>query len=157
MSNPLNSHQKNLRKGRYSQDNQIYHVTTTTLNREPIFNDFHTARILINILKTSDALNQTNTLVFVVMPDHIHWLFQLNQTQLLSKLVQSIKSISARTIGKPIWQSGYYDHALRKDEGIQTIARYIVANPIRAGLVNKVGDYPHWDAMWLQERCTYHN
>ncbi|MFV3290267.1 transposase, partial [Pseudomonas sp. NY11955] len=29
------------------------------------------------------------------------------------------------------------------------VARYIVANPIRAGLVSRVGDYPHWDAVWL--------
>lgn len=149
MSNSPTPHQQNLRKGRYSQHNQIYHVTATTLNRELIFNDFKTARILINILKTSDTLNQTITLAFVVMPDHIHWLFQLNQTKPLSKLVQSIKSIIAHQIGMPIWQPGYYDHALRKDEDIQTVARYIVDNPIRAGLVQKVADYPHWDAVWL--------
>jgi len=29
------------------------------------------------------------------------------------------------------------------------IARYIVANPLRAGLVSRVGDYPLWDACWL--------
>jgi putative transposase len=29
------------------------------------------------------------------------------------------------------------------------IARYIVANPLRAGLVAKVGDYALWDACWL--------
>ena len=49
----------------------------------------------------------------------------------------------------PIWQAGYYDHALRIEEDIQTVARYIVANPIRAGLVQKIADYPHWDAVWL--------
>ena len=83
------------------------------------------------------------------MPDHIHWLFQLNHKQSLSKLIQGIKSISARAFGKPIWQSGFYDHAIRKDEDIVNIARYIIVNPIRAGLVKRVGDYPHWDAVWL--------
>jgi len=29
------------------------------------------------------------------------------------------------------------------------VARYIVANPLRAGLVESVRDYPHWDAIWL--------
>jgi putative transposase len=142
-------HQKNLRKGRYSSDNQIYHITTTTLSRVPVFKDFYAARMLVNILKTSDELNNTSTLAFVVMPDHIHWLFQLNQKQSLSKLIQGIKSISSRAYGKPIWQTGYYDHAIRKDEDIVNIARYIIANPIRAGLVKRVGDYPHWHAVWL--------
>jgi hypothetical protein len=29
------------------------------------------------------------------------------------------------------------------------LARYVVANPVRAGLVQRVGQYPHWDAIWL--------
>jgi len=28
-------------------------------------------------------------------------------------------------------------------------ALYIVANPLRAGLVERLGDCPHWDAVWL--------
>ena len=28
-------------------------------------------------------------------------------------------------------------------------ARYIIANPIRAGLVEKARNYSHWDAIWL--------
>lgn len=141
--------QNNLRKGRYSQENQIYHITTTTLNRAPIFKDIIKARIIINVLMKSDKLNKTSTLAFVVMPDHIHWLFQLNHSHLLSKVIQSIKSISAHLIGQPIWQSGFYDHAIRKDEDIQNVARYIVANPIRAGIITKIGNYPHWDAIWI--------
>jgi hypothetical protein len=29
------------------------------------------------------------------------------------------------------------------------MARYVVANPLRAGLVKRLGDYPLWDAIWL--------
>ena len=29
------------------------------------------------------------------------------------------------------------------------LARYVVANPLRAGLVEKLGDYPLWDAVWV--------
>ncbi|MGB7814803.1 MAG: hypothetical protein WBL28_00460 [Methylotenera sp.] len=64
-------------------------------------------------------------------------------------MIQVIKFTSAHIIGKPIWQPGFYDHAIRKDEDIVAIARYIIANPIRAGLVKRVGDHPHWDAVWL--------
>jgi REP element-mobilizing transposase RayT len=48
-----------------------------------------------------------------------------------------------------LWQEGYHDHALRQEEDIKQIARYIVANPLRAGLVQSVADYPLWDAIWL--------
>jgi REP element-mobilizing transposase RayT len=143
------SHQKDLRKGRFSQQNQIYHITFTTINREQVFKDFDKARIVINMLKQSDQLQQTNTLAFVVMPDHIHWLMQLLEKQTLGNVVKAIKSKNTIQLGQKIWQAGFYDHAIRKDEDIQNIARYIVANPIRAGLVTKVGDYPHWDAIYL--------
>jgi hypothetical protein len=32
---------------------------------------------------------------------------------------------------------------------LQSVARYIVANPVRAGLVRRVQDYPLWDALWV--------
>ncbi len=145
---PIN-HQKDLRKGRISAPNQIYHITTTSKNRSPIFSNYIHARLLINCMKKSDALNYTKTLAFVVMPDHLHWLIQLNQGASLANVIKSMKSESAKKLGQPVWQKGYYDHAIRKEEDIQSIARYIVANPIRAGLVKKIGDYPHWDAIWL--------
>jgi len=145
----LTKHQKDLRKGRYSLANQIYHITTSTKNRTLIFSKFVNARLLISTMRQADALNYTKTLAFIVMPDHVHWLLQLTEGVSLSKVIKSVKSESAKAIGQPIWQAGFYDHAVRKDEDIQTIARYIVANPIRAGLVTKVGDYSHWDAVWL--------
>jgi putative transposase len=48
-----------------------------------------------------------------------------------------------------LWQKGYHDRAIRREEDLLAVARYIVANPLRAGLVKRVGDYPLWDAVWL--------
>jgi putative transposase len=56
-----------------------------------------------------------------------------------------ITSIGKARYGK----KAFYDHAVRKDEDVQGIARYIVANPLRAGLVKHIGYYPLWDAIWL--------
>jgi len=88
------------------------------------------------------------------MPDHLHWLVELSDVD-LSRLVLRVKSCSAialnRALGQcgRLWQKGFHDHALRKDEDLRAVARYVVANPLRAGLVDSVGDYPHWDAPWL--------
>jgi REP element-mobilizing transposase RayT len=94
-------------------------------------------------------------LCFVVMPDHVHWLMHLLEGQSLGTLMQATKSSSARMLNRhfnrngKFWQSGYHDHALRRDDNVRASARYIVANPIRAGLVRSVRTYPHWDATWL--------
>ncbi len=83
------------------------------------------------------------------MPDHLHWLFALGEKQDLSGVVSTAKSNSGRTLGGSIWQPGFHDRAIRKEEDVLPAARYLVANPLRAGLVRRVGDYPFWYAMWL--------
>ena len=70
-------------------------------------------------------------------------------------MLHSLKSVSAKQINAHLgrtgrfWQDGFHDHALRKEENVIEAARYIVANPLRAGLVSSVADYPHWDAVWV--------
>ncbi len=88
------------------------------------------------------------------MPDHLHWLFRLDEDS-LSTVVQRVKSVSSREIcatagcSGPIWQKGFHDRALRRDEDIRAVAKYVVANPLRAGIVKTLRMYPLWDAMWL--------
>ena len=48
-----------------------------------------------------------------------------------------------------VWAAGYHDRALRAEVDIPHVARYLVLNPVRAGLVARVGDYPFWDAVWI--------
>jgi REP element-mobilizing transposase RayT len=88
------------------------------------------------------------------MPDHLHWLLVLEEED-LATVVRRMKSRSARAVNRMLhregrlWQKDYYDHGVRRDEDLRRLARYIVANPLRAGLVENVGDYPLWDAVWL--------
>ncbi|MCG8394976.1 MAG: transposase [Pseudomonadales bacterium] len=138
-----------LRKGRTSIPGQIYLVTTTTRDRKPVFRDFDAACHLCRVIRRMDGLRASRTLCFVVMPDHIHWLFELKDRLTLSKVVHLMKSNSARAIGRPIWQPGFHDRAIRREEDLLAVARYIVANPLRAGLTSSVREYPYWDAIWL--------
>lgn len=137
-----------LRKGRYSESGQIYLVTTVTHKRVAVFDQLTEARLLISTIREDARRGSHQTLAFVVMPDHLHRLLQLKQGS-LSSLVGRVKSISARRLGGQVWQEGFHDHALRQEEDLVALARYVVANPLRAGLVERLGDYPHWDAIWL--------
>ena len=94
-------------------------------------------------------------LAWVLMSDHAHWLIQLGETEGLESLVSRLKGNSARkanaALGRrgPVWQRGFFDRALRSDDDLQVVARYVIANPLRAGLVQRIGDYPYWNAAWL--------
>jgi putative transposase len=49
-----------------------------------------------------------------------------------------------------VWHSAYHDHAARRHESLHAAARYLLANPLRAGLVSSIGAYPYWDCVWLR-------
>ena len=149
MSNAEKPHGKNLRKGRVSLPNHAYLVTIVTAHREPFFTAFTQARIAVQCFHDKNVVRHAQTLAFIVMPDHVHWLLQLGENRSLSGVVRLYKSKVSINLHQRIWQRGFHDHALRNDEDIPGIARYIVANPLRSGLVTSVGDYPHWDAIWL--------
>ena len=88
-------HGKDLRRGRVSLPGQVYHVTTVTLGRQPIFSDLRAARLLINALREAQVRGEATTLAFVIMPDHMHWLLQLAEETSLSGLVGAVKAVTA--------------------------------------------------------------
>lgn len=136
-----------LRRGRFSCEGQIYHITITCKKRYPYFNDPILARHAVLCLKRLTP--EASTLAFVIMPDHIHWLMQLNQIKSLSETVRLFKIMVTKKTGVSVWQKGYHDHALRKEETVVDVARYIVLNPVRAGLCKSVRQYPWWDYVYL--------
>ena len=144
-----------LRKGRFSEEGRVYFVTIVTQNRNTHFTEFHLARSVIQELRLLHDEQKIYSFAWVVMPDHLHWLFQLNDNEELSNIINLLKGRFSRKVNKILnkkgkfWQPAYYDHALRKDEDIKKVARYIVANPLRAGLVDRIEEYPHWDAEWM--------
>lgn len=140
---------RNLRRGRVSLDGQIYLITLVTLDRSRIFDDFYAARQAVRAMHQPSVRAAVETLAFVVMPDHVHWLLQLQAGMRLGEAVRRFKAIVSVRLGRSVWQRGFHDHALRHDEDLVGVARYVVANPVRAGLVRRVGDYAHWDAVWL--------
>ena len=82
------------------------------------------------------------------MPDHAHLLVEgMTSRADLRRFIKLAKQrsggIHARSYGGPLWQEGYYDRVLRDGDDILAIARYLLNNPIRAGLVTRPIDYPH--------------
>ena len=97
-------------------------------------------------------------LCWVLMPDHWHGLLQLRAGAELGAEIRRFKSVSARVLNLqlgragPLWAAGFHDHALRGEVDMLSAARYLVGNPLRASLVDRVGDYPFWNAVWLSDR-----
>jgi REP element-mobilizing transposase RayT len=148
------AHSHDLRRGRCSIRGQPYHLRFSIRDRKPLLRELVPARVLVRTLREMDTAGCTRTLAFMVMPDHVHWLCVLRARTRLDPVVHWVKGTSARRIhlalgrSGPLWQSGYFDRAIRSDRELLPTARYIVANPLRAGLVEHIGDWPFWDVAW---------
>mgnify|MGYP001815378511 FL=1 len=85
-------------------------------------------------------------LAFCVMPDHVH-VIVLNRKHPLQSVVRLIKRETTQAlwrlgVPRPLWQRGYYDHAIRRNEGLFKTIRYVLMNPVRAGLAEDWREYP---------------
>ena len=143
-----------LRIGRTSQNNQLYLLTAVTKDRTPFFADWRVGRLLVRQFRLAQLEGRVESLAWVVMPDHFHWLVQLKNCT-LADLMLATKSRCALDVNAylgrrgGLWQRSFHDHVIHREEDLLPAARYIVANPLRAGLVRRVHDYPLWDAVWL--------
>jgi REP element-mobilizing transposase RayT len=144
-----------LRRGRLPLPGQVYHVTVATRDRTAWFSNFHVACETVRAFRAPAVLDDAVLLAWVLMPDHVHWLLEAGEATPIEKAVARMKSVSAvranRILARagPLWYPSFHDRALRNEDDLRAMARYIVANPLRAGLVEHIGDYPFWDCVWL--------
>lgn len=140
-------HSRDLRRGRISQRGQIYLVTTRCHSGQKPFADLFLGHIVVDEICYLDNAGVSRTFAYVVMPDHLHWLFELNIDDSLSRVVGRLKGRAARRINlarkktMSVWQPGFHDHALRRIENLHEAGYYIFENPVRAGLVKHRDDY----------------
>ena len=136
-----------LSAGRIVEPGAIYSVTTVTLRRLPILGGDAASCVAYEISEC-ERQGRVTSIAWVVMPDHLHWLFELQQGD-LATVMRQMKSLSARKIQAssagigPVWQAGYYDHRVRGGEDLRAQAEYILQNPVRAGLIQPGEQFMH--------------
>ena len=76
---------------------------------------------------------------YMIMPDHIHMIIRLENgtmwasspTNRIATIVRSLKTLTTKEIGEPIFQRSYYDHVIRNQQDYNEIWEYIDTNPLR--------------------------
>lgn len=98
--------------------------------------------------------------IAVVMPDHVHMIFtplvnvEAAEIYSLAEIMDAVKGASAHRVNKVlgrrgrVWQTESFDHVLRSSENLDAKTAYLLANPVRAGLVDRREDYP-----WLWQKA----
>jgi putative transposase len=127
----------------------LYFFTACTAGRRALLGNTQAYDCLRDIWQRSAALDGWCVGRFVLMPDHVHF-FALPSSEAKTRADwhKTWKSISSRRIANeqgvtpPVWQSDVFDHLLRRAESYREKWDYVRHNPVRAGLVAQVDEWP---------------
>jgi putative transposase len=128
---------------------RTFFATTKTHAGRRLLQSERNATLLIDVLRSYMAAGKFSVLDFVVMPDHVHLLLSVRGGTTIEKAMQLIKGrFSYRLkhecgyLGE-VWQVGFSESRADDVESFERYQRYIAQNPVKAGLAERVGEYPY--------------
>ena len=131
----------------YCQAGRIFLVTVSTSPRRPIFSEPGLAYECIELLHAVVKKSGTRVYAYCLMPDHAHLLVEISLEVPLPAMIRSWKSLCyqarrRRGDAEKFWQRSFWDRGIRCEEDLVRAVQYVLANPVRAGLVDEAGEWP---------------
>ena len=145
---PVHKHLARLEEVWFEQP--IFFVTTCTKGRRRELANEAIHRICLETWQTGEQRHGWIIGRYVVMPDHVHFFCAPKRDVCkLDRFVGSWKEWTAKFAHRqmglvlPLWQEEFFDHVLRSSENYDQKWEYVRSNPVRAGLVAAVEDWPY--------------
>ncbi len=135
-----------LTKARVSVPHGRYFVTCCAVRPTNALTTPEVAEKILSAWHELESCHDIQLMTGTIMPDHVHMLFKLGDRLGIGQVIGKLKSITkpALLAGHTSWQSNYFEHRLRPDEGASAYARYIFLNPYRAGFISHRDGWPYW-------------
>ncbi len=130
----------------YSNPSQAFSLTICTKERKRIFvPSAFTDEVYISF--SGWLAKRCNLIAASILPDHVHLLLaplEMSLATLIAVWKRHVNMIAKRYgFPQPLWQASFYDHGVRREEGLSRIGHYILANPARLGLCERWDEYPY--------------
>ena len=129
-------------------DTGCYHVIAHGNNRQRLFVDHAAFLFLRECLRTAKTRYPFKLYHYCLMSNHIHALMQIVEGQHLPWVMQVVlqkfgRWFQHRTayVGH-VWQGRYKSPLVKNERYFLEVGRYMERNPLRAGLVTDLRDYP---------------
>ena len=134
------------RRAREKSRTNIYHVMLRGINRQTIFEDDEDMSVFVKELKRCKQKSDFRLYAFCLMPNHVHLLMETSREPL--EII--FKRLGSRYAG---WYNRKYERAghlfqdrfrsekVETDLYFRTVLRYILQNPMKAGLEKLPGTY----------------
>jgi putative transposase len=130
------------------------HVTTRGVRRARIYSDEFDCVGWLRILERAVERFEWRCHAYCLMPNHFHLLIELTQPTLAVGMKHLNQSYAQRVNLRyehtgHVFEAPYHATLIETDEHLVTACRYVVSNPVRAGLCAEAGEWP-----WSSFRAT---
>jgi REP element-mobilizing transposase RayT len=135
----------------YADTESLFHVTIHTHPEVGALRGVVRSAIWGVVMEQATAA-RVQLVAACLMPDHLHMLVRPGDQDLL-RFLNVFKSWATRRSWAaghrgPLWQPGMWDRTVRGGDDFAVTLRYVVENPVRAGLVEDAELWPH---TWVAE------
>jgi putative transposase len=132
----------------YACANWMYFITMRAYADQRPFVQADLNRLVLDMLREAQELDPAIVYTYCLMPDHLHCLVSPRQQG--ASVLTFIDRYKGRSTNRSwtvgwngkLWQPRYYDHVVRSERNLRAIARYILDNPVSAGLVAVAEEWP---------------
>ena len=134
------------RAARTKSESGIYHVMLRGVNKQQIFEEKEDYERFIHILEDCKKISEFDIFAYCLMGNHIHLLIKENK----EPLETIFKRIGSRFVywynikydrQGHLFQDRYKSEPVNDDDYFVVALRYILRNPVKAGLCKTAGDY----------------
>ena len=129
-------------------DNHIYHILNRGNNKQKIFSKYQDYEAFAVLIQEAKKLYPVKLFAYCLMPNHFHMIAMPILAEYLSKWMQWLMTSHVRrynrhhnTVGH-VWQGRFKSFIIQDNEYLINAIRYVEANPVRAGLVDKASNWP---------------
>jgi putative transposase len=129
-----------------------YHVFARGNAKQAIFLDDADHRVFLDLLRDVFSRFTWQCLAYCLMPNHYHLVLRTRRPD-LSQGMRQINGVYAQRFNRRhdrvghVFQGRFGATLIQADEHLLEAIRYVVLNPVRAGLVNRPEDWP-----WSSQR-----
>lgn len=123
--------------------NSVYFITTRCIKGTDLTPEYRD--IVMESIQYLDGKKYA-LYAAVILSNHFHIIMQPMEKDKgmcysLAEVMHGIKSFTAHTIGKPLWQHENFDRIIRDKEELSEKIKYMMKNPVKAGLVEDYNTY----------------
>ncbi len=139
------------RQARQLSESGIYHVVLRGINRQAIFLDAEDHLRFLRYLNDLRAVSGCAVLAYCLMGNHVHLVLRTG-TETIGQVVKRLGVRYARWYNTKysrvghVFQDRFRSRPVDDDEYLVTLLRYVWNNPVKAGIVERPGQY-RWSSL----------